>query len=396
MVIGALESHTAGAYCAEAREPSLEISWNKAKRHPRQRARKKSIAIAMNLSADWTRVETNDTPSPRASAAIAFDEVRANVVLFGGFDVSQGGHSDTWIFDGADWTEADPPSRPSDRATNNLCWCPRSERLVLVTGVRFSRTGGHNPLTGEPAWSKQNLCDTWIFDGENWQELRRSQYPNYVHQAMATDLQSGHVIVSGGIAAGPKTLIGVFLLRDRRESPLVDDTWIFNGENWLELDLKARPSHRQFAAMSSCPDERGVLLFGGHGGEGKPQHLGDTWIFDGENWQELGRSQYPNYVHQAMATDLQSGHVIVSGGIAAGPKTLIGVFLLRDRRESPLADDTWIFDGENWQEIHPPISPSPRQGACITYDSMKGKIVLFGGKDANGYLNDTWILNLSG
>ncbi len=149
---------------------------------------------------------------------------------------------------------------------------------------------------------------------------------------MATDLQSGHVIVSGGIAAGPKTLIGVFLLRDRRESPLADDTWIFDGENWLELDLKARPSHRQFAAMSACPDERGVLLFGGHGGEGKPQHLGDTWI----------------------------------------------------------------FDGENWQEIHPPISPSPRQGACITYDSMKGQIVLFGGKDANGYLNDTWILNLSG
>ena len=151
---------------------------------------------------------------------------------------------------------------------------------MLATGVRFSRTGGHNPLTGEPAWSKQNLCDTWIFDGENW--------------------------------------------------------------------------------------------------------------------QELGRSQYPNYVHQAMATDLQSGHVIVSGGIAVGPKTLIGVFLLRDRRESPLVDDTWIFNGENWQEIHPPISPSPRQGACITYDSMKGQIVLFGGKDANGYLNDTWILNLSG
>ena len=384
MVIGALESHTAGAYCAEAREPSLEISWNKAKRHPRQRARKKSIAIAMNLSADWTRVETNDTPSPRASAAIAFDEVRANVDLFGGFNVSQGGHSDTWIFDGADWTEADPPSRPSDRATNNLCWCPRSERLVLVTGVRFSRTGGHNPLTGEPAWSKQNLCDTWIFDGENWQELRRSQYPNYVHQAMATDLQSGHVIVSGGIAAGPKTLIGVFLLRDRRESPLVDDTWIFNGENWLELDLKARPSHRQFAAMSSCPDERGVLLFGGHGGEGKPQHLGDTWIFDGENWQEIHPPISPSPRSKAMlAHDRLSGTVILFGGHGGeGKPQHLG--------------DTWIFDGENWQEIHPPISPSPRQGACITYDSMKGQIVLFGGKDANGCLNDTWILNLSG
>jgi hypothetical protein len=202
--------------------------------------------------------------------------------------------------------------------------------MVLVSGVRFSPAGGHHPITGQRVWSEHNLGDTWIFDGENWQELRQSQYPNYVHQASATDLQFGQVVVFGGIVAGPKTVIGVFLPRDRRESPLLDETWIFDGGVWRQLYPETRPTHRQFAAMSSHPDERGVLLFGGHGGEGNPHLLADTWIFDGENWQEL----------------------------------------------------------------HPLTSPSPRREAAMTYDAMNGQVILFGGRGDNEYLDDTWILAL--
>jgi hypothetical protein len=32
----------------------------------------------------------------------------------------------------------------------------------------------------------------------------------------------------------------------------------------------------------------------------------------------------------------------------------------------------------------------------MTYDSMNSQIVLFGGRGANEYLDDTWILDLSG
>jgi hypothetical protein len=203
---------------------------------------------------------------------------------------------------------------------------------VLVTGVRFSPTEGHNPITGGQVWSERNLGDTWIFDGENWQELRHSRYPNYVHQASTTQLQSGQVVTFGGIIAGPKTIVGVFFPREQRGSPFVDDTWIFDGENWQELDLETRPAHRQFGAMSSHPDERGVLLFGGHGGNGNPH----------------------------------------------------------------LLDDTWIFDGENWQELHPSTSPPPREGACMTYDAMNGQVVIFGGRGDNEYLDDTWIQDHGG
>ncbi|WP_298344916.1 kelch repeat-containing protein [Ferrimicrobium sp.] len=201
---------------------------------------------------------------------------------------------------------------------------------MLVTGVRFSPVGGDNPITGERVWSQQNLSDTWMFGGENWQELRQSRYPSYAHQASAAQLRSGQVVTFGGIIAGPKTIIGVFFPREQRDSPLVDDTWIFDGENWQELDLKTRPAHRQFGVMASHPDEQGVLLFGGYGGEGNPR----------------------------------------------------------------LLDDTWIFDGENWRELHPLMSPTPRQEACMTYDAMNGQVVLFGGRGDNGYLDDTWILAL--
>ncbi|MGC9156364.1 MAG: Kelch repeat-containing protein, partial [Ferrimicrobium sp.] len=58
--------------------------------------------------ADWIQLKTNNAPSHRANASIAYDEVRANVVLFGGFNASQGSYSDTWIFDGCNWAEVDP------------------------------------------------------------------------------------------------------------------------------------------------------------------------------------------------------------------------------------------------------------------------------------------------
>jgi hypothetical protein len=58
--------------------------------------------------------------------------------------------------------------------------------------------------------------------------------------------------------------------------------------------------------------------------------------------------------------------------------------------------DTWIFDGENWQELHPSTSPPPREGACMIYDAMNGQVVIFGGRRDNEYLGDTWILDLGG
>jgi len=55
-------------------------------------------------------------------------------------------------------------------------------------------------------------------------------------------------------------------------------------------------------------------------------------------------------------------------------------------------NDTWTWDGTNWTEQTPPVSPSPRT-SYMTYDGATGNVVLFGGNDAAGSLGDTWTWN---
>ena len=43
-----------------------------------------------------------------------------------------------------------------------------------------------------------------------------------------------------------------------------------------------------------------------------------------------------------------------------------------------------------WLRVNPVSSPSARSAMAMTYDPVSKKVVLFGGFDANGYLNDTW------
>ncbi|MFN7973533.1 MAG: hypothetical protein U0166_14480 [Acidobacteriota bacterium] len=52
--------------------------------------------------------------------------------------------------------------------------------------------------------------------------------------------------------------------------------------------------------------------------------------------------------------------------------------------------ETFDYDGARWNDVTPTPSPSPRQALVMAYDSARGVVVVFGGSDAVGYLNDTW------
>jgi Galactose oxidase, central domain len=47
-------------------------------------------------------------------------------------------------------------------------------------------------------------------------------------------------------------------------------------------------------------------------------------------------------------------------------------------------------DFANWVQLSPANSPPARSYLAMTYDAASGKVIMFGGSDANGYLNDTW------
>jgi hypothetical protein len=55
--------------------------------------------------------------------------------------------------------------------------------------------------------------------------------------------------------------------------------------------------------------------------------------------------------------------------------------------------DTWNWNGTNWDQLFPSTSPVPRYLMGAAYDAAHGQMVIFGGVGVAGYLNDTWIFD---
>ena len=52
--------------------------------------------------------------------------------------------------------------------------------------------------------------------------------------------------------------------------------------------------------------------------------------------------------------------------------------------------DTWEWDGSTWIQRLPAASPSPRYASLVAFDSGRNRMVLFGGHSGSIYLSETW------
>ena len=59
--------------------------------------------------------------------------------------------------------------------------------------------------------------------------------------------------------------------------------------------------------------------------------------------------------------------------------------------ENGYLNDTWEFDGVTWTQITTNTPPPARSAAQMAYDSVARKVVLYGGFDGANYLGDTWL-----
>jgi galactose oxidase-like protein len=79
-----------------------------------------------------------------------------------------------------------------------------------------------------------------------------------------------------------------------------------------------------------------------------------------------------------MVFDAARNRVVLFGGAGAGTATLF--------------DDTWEWDGDNWTQVAD-TGPSVRGGHAMAYDSLRGRVILFGGDDGQNSFGDTWAWN---
>lgn len=127
----------------------------------------------------WSQATPSTTPPAMWGHAMAYDELRDRIVLYG---------FETWEWDGSDWSRRTPAQEPPARSFPALAFDARRGRTLLFGGVQ----GGIN-------W----LADTWEWDGTSWLQVATSGLqPTAIEPVMAFDRERGRALLVGIVQGG--------------------------------------------------------------------------------------------------------------------------------------------------------------------------------------------------
>jgi hypothetical protein len=298
-------------------------------------------AIAQNGS--WVQRSISGTiPGGRAAHAMAYDPVRREIVMFGGYTPSGGLYGDTWTFDGASWALR-ATTGPSPRANTNMAFDSARGVMVLFGGF----AGG-------------SLGDTWEWNGAGW-ALRTPigpVPPTRNDHGMTFDPNRNVVVMHGG--GGP--------------SGILSDTWEWNGTAWSQNTTAAGPASE--ATGMDFDTRRGVVvLFAGRVSVSSGGSRGGIFEYNGSTWTERTATGPSPRNYSPLAYDPIRGVSIVTGGNLGGASVT----------------GTWAWNGSTWTQMNVG-GPGAWQGHKLAYDSARRQVVQFGGGPGT-WTNQTWTLD---
>jgi hypothetical protein len=139
---------------------------------------------------EWTQVQDVGPSARRAHAmayAIAPDGTVSRVVLFGGAGANGTGLDDTWLWDGADWTQA-ADTGPDPRAA-----------AAMVAATTIVLFGGVNSIDPNfPSANRIIYGDSWRWDGNAWTKVQDiGPVPRWGH-GMAFRGDAKRIVLFGG------------------------------------------------------------------------------------------------------------------------------------------------------------------------------------------------------
>jgi hypothetical protein len=263
--------------------------------------------------ATWTQQHPESLPQPRCCFAMAFDSLRRQTVLFGGINDTNY-FNDTWTWDGATWTEQHPQTVPPAQYGPGMAFDSRKGEMVMLSGCCAS--------IGPPDGSTSPFKSlTWTWDGSNWTQQSPLKSPDYRERMGLTyDSARRQVVVFGGEYPS-------FEWQDYLNDTL---SWVWTKWAWHNPEVK--PTRRSMVGMAYDPSLRQVVMFGGNGWDDT------TWLWDGQNWSRSQSdplsSPRPRWA-EGLAWDGIRRQIVMFGGrqYRSGYKDF---------------GDTWIWDGVDW------------------------------------------------
>ena len=281
-------------------------------------------------------------PGARWGHTLVYDPVRDNVLLFGGGREPGSYLNDTWTWNGEAWEHHKVPSPPP----------------LGFTAAAFHAGRGTVILHGGRMEGRYTSSDTWEWDGSTWRELEaQSPYKGDHHQMVYVE-HNDQIMAFGGWDG----------------QDVAGTTWVWDGV-WNRASEQG-PRKRGAFGMTYDPQEERVILFGGLWLDGQ---YADLWQWQNQSWEQLGGPYDNSSVdHHAMAYDVKHRQVIMFGG--------------KNYRYRPLGTTRTIKGSKVLQLTEE--GPSPRHSLGLTYDSNRGRAILYGGKEYQGELQvalgDLW------
>ena len=157
----------------------------------------------------------------------------------------------------------------------------------------------------------------------------------------------------------------------------LDDTWEWNGSAWSPITPGTKPGPRIQPGMVYDASRGVVVLFGG---QSNNVPLQDTWEYDGSTWTQRMPAMKPAArFAPAMIYDAARRRTVLFGGATSPPNP----------HYNPV-NDTWEWDGTNWTQRMPAMSPAARFVMAGTYDSTRCVSIVTSGSDDTVFQNDTW------
>ena len=299
---------------------------------------------------DWTQRMPSASPSARSFSAMAFDADRQQIVLFGGGVKNSGtfldSFSDTWIWDGSNWSQKSPTASPSRRANHAMVYSSSQHKILLYGGGGYIGGGFGTPATDE----------TWTWNGTNWTLENPAAKPGPRENfAMAWDPVRQIVVLWGQVWLGYNA-----------------ETWIWDGTNWIRKTSAESPGARRWPAMAYDEVLQRVVLVGGE----NHMNLTEAWTWDGSTWGVTGVADPYDVYQNTLLYDTANQEILDLG---------------LDR--SNVYSRLWRWDGTTWSRQLLSNAPDRKDLAIFAFDSAHDEVLMVASTTSSFSANDeTWSL----
>lgn len=213
----------------------------------------------------WREVSRALGPSvkfARGLPRVAFDEVREELLVVGGFNTSP--TAPAWLWNGSRW-RATPPG-PTDVLEASLAYDAAGQRTILYGG---------------------GSDEVWSWDGTNWSQLPAGPAARSM-PAMAYDAARQRLVLYGG----------------RGGTGTPTETWEWDGTSWLQRFPSTTPP-------PADDSSRGSMAYDQNAQRAVLHILDELWEWDGSNWTQRPGTAPHTLLGSNLAYDVRRRAVIV-------------------------------------------------------------------------------------